>query len=217
MRQVDRLLDEFATAFRAGQTDPWPYLDQVEGEQREELDRKMDEFLIAVEPDAWDPGAYADSPANRVVDRIMPSLLTPSGGWRELLPSLRIRKRMKRERVESELARALDALGSQEAEKVATYYHDMEQGNLDPKGVSGKVLAALSGIYGTTVKVLQRAGAATEPPGSADGIVFARVVGDTEEDFVISSEDRSGFTRIKGEPDRIDRLFTDPDYDEPDR
>ena len=56
MRQVDRLLDEYATAFKAGKTDPWPYLDQVEGEQREELDRKMDEFLLAVEPDAMGPG-----------------------------------------------------------------------------------------------------------------------------------------------------------------
>ncbi len=217
MRHVDRLLDEYAAAFKAGKTDPWPYLNQVEGDERDELDHRMDEFLAAVEPAAWDPKAYSDSPASRLVDRIVPSLVTPQGGWRELLPSLRIRKRMKRARVEAELAKNLDALAPHEAEKVATYYHYMEQGNLDPTGVSEKVLKALSGIYGTTVKVLRRAGEATEPPGSADGMVFARIIRDTDEDFVVSPEDSSGFMRIEGEPDRIDLLFTDPDYDDPDR
>jgi hypothetical protein len=217
MSLVDRLLNEYAAAFRAGDTDPWPYLDQVDGDEREELDRRMDEFLSKVEPVAWDPEAYAGSPAARIVDQIMPSLLVPQGGWRALLPSLRIGKQIKREKVDAELASALDADSPQEAEKVATYYHDMEQGNLDPRGVSEIVLAALSGIYGTTVEELRRAGAATGPPGGAGDVVFARVVGDTDEDFVLSSEDRSGFTRIKGEPDRIDLLFTDPDYDDPDR
>jgi len=215
--RVDRLLDEFAAAFREGDTDPWPYLDQLQGDERNELDRRMDEFLRGVEPAVWDPDAFAGSPAERIVDRIVPSLLVPPGGWCELLPSLRLRKKIKRDKVGAELAGALNAENPREAEKVATYYHDMEQGNLDPKGVSRSVLAALSRIYGTTVDVLQRAAGATEPPGGTGDVVFARVIGDTDEDFVISEEHREGFTRVKGEPDRIDRLFTDPDYEESDR
>jgi len=217
MIPVDRLLEQYAAAFRAGDPDPWPFLEQVEGEERDQLEQLVELFLMNVEPREWDPEAFAASPDREMADRIADSLIVPRGGWRELLPSLRMRHRMKRKNVDARLAEELDATDPREAEKVATYYHDMEQGNLDPRGVSEQVLAALSGIYGTTVEVLRRAGAVTKPPRSEGGVVFARLVGETDEDFVISSEDSRGFTRIKGEPDRIDLLFTDPDLDDPDR
>lgn len=211
MSTVDRLLAEYAASFRSGKTDPWPFLDQVEGEQREQLDRKMDEFLTKVEPAGWDRAAYMASPASGLVDRLVPEMLVPERGWCDLLPSLRLRMQMKRAAVTAELARALEAKGPQEDEKVADYYNDMEQGNLDPRGVSDQVLAALSGIYGTTVDVLRKVGDATRPSDSG-GAVFAR--GEYEEmGFADASAPRpeTVFNRIKGKPDRIDRLFVDVD------
>jgi len=214
MSTVDRLLAEYVAAFESGQTDPWPFLDQVEGEEREQLDRKMEEFLTQVEPAGWDEAAYRMSPASGLVERLVPELLVPEYGWCDLLPSLRLRKQMKREAVTSELAKSLDAHGREEDEKVADYYNDMEQGNLDPHGVSDQVLAALSGIYGTTVEVLRKVGKATRQPDSR-GAVFAR--GDFELNEIAdagkSAPDPS-FNRIKGRPDRIDRLFVDVDRSE---
>lgn len=218
MTRVDRLLNEYAAAFNAGDSDPWPYLDQVEGEEREELDRRMDEFLAEVEPVAWDPEAFADSPAKAMADRIAEDLIVPPGGWPELLPSLRLRREMKREEVETRLAEDLDASGEEQVEKVATYYHDMEHGNLEPRGVSDSVLDSLARIYSTTLKVLRRAGSAAGPPG-ASGAVFARRPSDTDDMALgfVPSEERGSFSRVEGKPDRIDRLFTDPDYEEPGR
>ncbi|MEX0620765.1 MAG: hypothetical protein WD181_04220 [Solirubrobacterales bacterium] len=219
MDTVDQLLAEYAEAFKSGQTDPWPFLDQVEGAEREELDRRMEKFLLEVEPARWDRAAYESSPAFELVERLVPELLVPEQGWRDLLPSMRLRLRMKRETVFAELAKALDARGAIEEEKVADYYNDMEQGNLDPQGVSDRVLDALSGIYGTTVEVLRKVGEATPKP-KAGGSVFARSE-DTHLKF--SSQQYFGladfpegsptpsFNRIKGKPDRIDRLFVDVD------
>ena len=212
MSTVDRLLAEYAAAFRDGKTDPWPYIDQVEGAEREQLDEKMEEFLHAVEPAKWDPEAFSKSPAAGLVDRLVPELLVPEQGWRDLLPSMRLRLEMKREQVDAELARALEAQDEREVSKVADYYHDMERGNIDPRGVSDQVLEALSGIYGTTVKVLRKVGEATGPYRYS-GAVFAR--SEHDEVLRLADGDQAGkqpsFSRIRGEPDRIDRLLVDVD------
>jgi hypothetical protein len=218
MSTVDRLLAEYAAAFKSGKIDPWPYLDQVEGKEREELDRRMDEFLQGLEPAGWDPEAFAKSPAAALVERLVPEMLLPREGWRELLPSLRFRNKLKREQVDAELALALEARSEEESEKIADYYHDMEQGNLDSRGVSEEVLEALSEIYGTTVRVLRKVGGATGPSRTR-GAVFAR---SENEVLALPDVDQAAdspaperyFSRIKGKPDRIDRLFVDVDGSE---
>ena len=217
MSRVDHLLAEYAAAFKAGQVDPWPFLDQVKGGEREDLDQKIEEFLLEVEPDRWDPVAYQNSPAFGMVKQLVSKVLIPEQGWKELLPSMRLRKQMKRESVSSELARSLGAETPDESEKVIDYYNDMEQGNLDPRGVSDRVLEALSDIYGTTVEILRRAGEATPSP-RAGGTVFARRQSSPSDSAVsfeltpadsIDADSHRVFSRIKGKPDRIDRLFVD--------
>jgi hypothetical protein len=221
MNSVDRLLEQYVAAYRSGDTDPWPYLDQVEGEQRVELEEMIEIFLVNAgratrTPDSLqDPGSQ-DPAAADFVDRLVADLLIPERGWRDFLPSLRLRNRIERQAVDSQLARALEARDMEESEKVADYYHDMEQGNLDPEGVSDRVLEALSDIYGTTVKVLRRVGETTRPPESRT--VFAR--SDSESMDIAEtgpSLSKPVFSRIKGEPDRIDRLFVDADGSGPGR
>jgi hypothetical protein len=210
MTSVDRLLEQYVTAYRSGDTDPWPYLDQVEGEQRLELEEMMELFLVNAGPADWEPDSFRESSASKFVERLVPDLLVPERGWRDYLPSLRLRLRIERQAVDAQLARALEATDPAETEKVADYYHDMEQGNLEPEGVSDPVLEALSEIYGTTVQVLRRVGERTRPPDTR--AVFARSdsrvveLADTD-----SSRPKPAFSRIEGEPDRIDRLFVDVD------
>jgi hypothetical protein len=43
------------------------------------------------------------------------------------------------------------------------------------------------------------------------------MVSSADESFGQDSPGGPGFSRISGEPDWIDRLFIDPDYDDPDR
>jgi hypothetical protein len=215
MTPVDRLLEQYAAAYQSGKPDPVPFLRQVDGSERVELERLIELFLGNVEPAEWDPAAFEGSRAAELAEQLVPVLLEPEGGWCDLLPSLRLENEIKREKVTAELAEALDAQGGEEREKVADYYHYMEQGRLDPEGVSERVLEALSGIYDTTVKVLRRAGEATTGQASP-GAIYARSIDEgIETDSAVSASrmvprDRTPM-RIKGKPDRIDRLFVDVD------
>jgi hypothetical protein len=74
------------------------------------------------------------------------------------LPRLRDRAGLKRAELVERLAASLGV--SNRAEKVARYYHEMEQGLLPAKGVSERVLQALSQITGETVDALRDAGRA---------------------------------------------------------
>jgi hypothetical protein len=213
---ADRLFELYAEAFRVGKSDPRPFLDQA-GEERDELSEMIELFLVSAGRRSWDPVAFEDSRAKEITDWLVPSLVDPPGGWREVLPGFRHRLGMKREQVVDRLAAKLEAAKNPERDKVAAYYHDMERGNLDPEGVSRPVLESLAEIYETSVEFLGRAGrAATGGEPGGGGVVWARSFGDVDQDFGMASPS-TGFSRIEGEPDRIDLLFTDPDHDEPSR
>jgi len=62
------------------------------------------------------------------------------------------------------LSTALGAAGREQ--KVAAYYHQMEQGSLPSQGVSRRVLEALSEVYGSTADRLRELG---KPVGSGRG------------------------------------------------
>ncbi len=217
MNMIDALLEQYAAAYRSGEYDPAPFLDQAPEEQRDELGELIELFLMQVDPPEWDPEGYAASDAARLTERILPQILVPERGWRELLPGLRMRQKRSRREISEELADALGANGLEQSEKVRDYYHDMERGNLRPQGVSRQVLDSLAEIYDITVEALRRAGERTMPPGASDSAVYARTLSDADQTFGVASPGDTRFSRISGEPDRIDRLFTDPDYVDPDR
>ena len=74
MDRVERLLEQYAASARSGEADPTPFLDQVEGIERERLERRIELFYMAspseeVEsPRAWDPVEYSGSAAERVAE-----------------------------------------------------------------------------------------------------------------------------------------------------
>jgi len=217
MISIEQLFDQYTEAFRSGDKDPRPFLRAAPEEERDELSRLIELFLMRADPQEWDADAFAGSDAERLTERVLPGILAPDPGWSEMLPALRMEQRKTRGQISRMLARALHAKGSKEEEKVHDYYHDMEHGNLRPQGVSRQVLDSLAEIYGTTVEALRRAGDRTVPMGDADGQVFARMVSSADKNFGQDSPDDSGFSRISGKPDWIDRLFTDADYADPDR
>ena len=75
-----------------------------------------------------------------------------------MLPRLRDRAGLKRSELVERLAAALGV--SDRQDKVAGYYHQMEQGLLPAQGVSDRVLEALGQIVGETAQALREAGRA---------------------------------------------------------
>jgi hypothetical protein len=164
---VQQLFAAFMAEHRSGgSADPRVYLDRLTDDlEREELTALIDEYLARAPRRRWDAAGFAASSRTvGAVDALQRSLDGESGQWPALLPRLRRRAGITRGRLTERLAAALGVMGREE--KVAAYYHAMEQGRLPAAGVSDRVLEALAGIVGASASALRDAGAAVAPPAS---------------------------------------------------
>jgi choline dehydrogenase-like flavoprotein len=215
MADVDKLLHEFIEEDRAGGTaDPVEYLQRVEATDRAELEALIDGYLARAPRRPFDRAAFDRSPARAVAEELGRALGGASGTWPALLPRLRHRARLRRSEVVARLAEELGAAGAQ-ADKVAGYYHRMEQGTLPAAGVSDRVLEALGRVVGVTLERLREAGrsAGGPPPSPAAAGAFARV-GSPDPKYVEAGQLVRDET--PGEPrDEIDALFTGASAREP--
>lgn len=176
MSDVERLRERFITEFEAGrEPDPRQYLAELEGADRRELEALLDAYLERAPRRSFDAAAFSASPARALVDDLEQALGGQAGAWPVVLPRLRQAAKIRRVDLVRQLA---DALGVADREpKVAGYYHAMEQGTLEPRGVSDRVLDALAGLVGTTRERLREAAEALTPRASGDasaGALFAR-------------------------------------------
>jgi hypothetical protein len=216
MADVEQLLSEYIAEHRAGgEADPLAYLDRVEGADRAELTELIDAYLVRAPGREWDPEAYRGSPAEKVAEGVARSLQGASGWWPMILPRLRDRAQLTRRQVVERLSSALGVTGSEE--RVADYYHRMEQGTLPAPGVSERVLEALAGIFGGSARTLREIGEPLgEGRGPAGGPAMARTA---RPDPCYAAEsagpgaDEAGTPRGEpatppGERDEIDELFT---------
>jgi hypothetical protein len=208
MADVEQLLHEFIAEDRAGgAADPLEYLQRVEGTDRAELEALIDGYLARAPGRQFDREDFARSPARTVAEQLGRSLGGASGAWPALLPRLRRQAELRRAEVVARLAQELGAGGAQ-VEKVAGYYHEMEQGTLPAAGVSDRVLEALGPIVGATADRLREAGrsAGGLPPAPAAAEAFARV-GSPDPRYVEPREPSTA--PAPDEPrDEIDTLFT---------
>ena len=203
MTDVDRLLGEYKEAhLSGGSADPGPYLARAEDPvDRELLAGLIDAYLSQAERRPFDAAAFGSSPAAALAEEVHRSLAGAGGLWPALLPRLRAHARLRRAELVAELAARLGAQAQRD--KVALYYHQMEQGLLPEKGVSDTVLDAIGKIVGYTGEALRRAGQmpAPGPPRTDEGAVFARA---TYGEPAAAAEERA---RPAEEWDEVDRLF----------
>ena len=208
--RVDQLFQQFKAAFGAGEDADLPaLLAKVEGDDRAELSALIDAYLVRAPRQEWDVEAYRRSSAPEVVDALTRGLRGQAGLWPSVLPRLRARARIKRADLVAELADRLGA--ATQTEKVAGYYHQMEQGTLPADGVSDTVLDALGRIVGETRDALRQAGSAfgPGPEASAAGATFARQGMPAVDALEAPSAAASpGTVDRASEPDEVDRLFT---------
>jgi hypothetical protein len=209
MPDLEHLFTEFVERHLSGEDpDPWSYIDQLSGEEREKLEELIDAYFVGAPPRAWDPAAYKGSSAERIAEALDRSFRGQAGLWPAVLPRLRDRARLTRGALVERLAESLGV--GDRREKVAGYYHEMEQGLLPSAGVSGRVLEALAGIVGASAEALRTAGAplSGEPPGDeAAAAVFARTAkqapeyGAPDEPLEARDADRAS------DWDEVDELF----------
>jgi hypothetical protein len=175
MADVDKLFSDYVAEHRAGgEANPRTYLEQVEGVDRDELATLIDGYLVHSSGQSWDAAAFEGSASQQWVAGMERSMGGKAGLWPVLLPRLRERAKIKRAELVERLAAALGVGG--ETEKVAGFYHRMEQGQLDSKGVSTRVLEALGAIVGSTAEALRSAGEQFgEGQAPSEGTVFARI------------------------------------------
>lgn len=204
MSDVDQLLKQYIEAHRAGEPDPTPFLDQA-GDQRDRLVAMIDFYLEHAPARDWDSDAYRASELPNLVDGISRSVQGAGGLWPAQLPQLRHRARVKRADLVGELAARLGA--ESKRNKVADYYHAMEQGLLPVNGVSDTVLTALGKIVGESTEALRSAGQAIAPgPGPFNGPAFART-GRAPADADQEQAPAAAPPLPEQEWDEVDRLF----------
>jgi hypothetical protein len=159
MDDIDRLLREYIAEHKSGgEADPVAYLEKVEAGDRRKLAVLIEGYLERSPGRAWDPEAYKGSGAERLVEGLEGSLTGEAGLWPSLLPRLRNRARIKRADLVDQLAKKLGL--ESKREKVGSYYHQMEQGQLPSEGVADRVLIALGDLVGETAEALRAAGEA---------------------------------------------------------
>ena len=211
MSEVDRLLHEFIAEDRSGgPADPQTYLSRLDGADRAELEALIDGYLARAPRRAFDPDAFARSPARGVAEELGRALGGASGTWPALLPRLRHRAQLRRADVVRRLADELGA-GEAQVDKVARYYHEMEQGTLPAAGVSDRVLTALGRVVGVSAQRLREAGrsAGGSAPGPEGAVAFARV-GSPDPQYLEQAPPSSAAPAAEPR-DEVDDLFTSGD------
>jgi hypothetical protein len=204
MSDVDHLFAEFVAQDRAhGPADPSPYLERAAGADRAELEALVDGYLARAPRRPFDAEGFAASRARGVAEELARSLGGAGGTWPALLPRLRHRARLRRADVVRRLAAELDAADHEE--KVARYYHEMEQGTLPAAGVSDRVLEALARVTGESAERLRAAGRGGAGAGQAQAATaFARVATPGPR----YAEPAPAAPPPAAERDEIDELFT---------
>ena len=160
LTDIDRLITEYVAAYEQSGVapDPQPYLQRAPDSERAALAKRIEEILLSAPRRAWDPKAFEATLGSPLMREIEAAVRGESGLWPALLPRLRNAARLKRREVVQQLAQELGVAGREE--KVGRYYHEMEQGLLDERGVSDRVIQALAGILGASADTLREAGSA---------------------------------------------------------
>jgi transcriptional regulator with XRE-family HTH domain len=211
MAEVERLFAEFVEAHLGGRDpDPSEYIGRVGEGDRQELEELIDAYYVDAPPRPWDAEAFRGSDAERLVDAIDRSFRGRAGLWPAVLPRLRDRARLKRSDLVAKLAKTLGVTDREP--KVASYYHQMEQGLLASTGVSRRVLEGLAEILGVTADSLHETGWALRTDvGEADDAVFARTARPSPEWQLEHAEAApapgAASAEREAEWDEVDQLF----------
>jgi len=206
MTDVDRLLADYIAEHRAGgEADPREYLSRASPAQRTELAALIDTYLTHAPRQPFDQATFRGSSAERAVDELERAIAGQAGLWPAVLPTLRDRAGLKRSELVERLAAMLGV--SDRKDKVAGYYHTMEQGRLPAEGVSDRVLEALGQLVGETAQALREAGRALTPAGQGPATAPTPAFARRAYAEPAAAESAAAPTPSRAEWDEVDELF----------
>lgn len=177
------LFDEFAASFAGGRDPDVRELLARAGDDAPALAKLVDSFLAGSDPPQPDPERVE---LMRAWARGEPPLL-----------ELRKTRRLKRAELVSRLTGLL-GLSPDREQKVARYYHELEAGLLEPRGVDARVWDALRQVLGADVRSLARWRPA--PVQAQPAVLYRRARA-----APLAAD--AGTHRPPAEEDEVDRLF----------
>ncbi len=170
---VDLLLNEFIEAWNAGQRPRVDdYIERAPNGERAELAGLIGAFLEIAPTPNFSQEQLEEIRRDPTVQAVVALIDSHSGLWPALLPRLRERAKLTRDQVVGQLAELLRVAGREP--KVKRYYHEMESGTIEPRGVSRKVLEGLGKIFTVDVGELERAGDFQAPAPGAPAAAHMR-------------------------------------------
>ena len=173
MASHSELLDDFIAAWNAGKRPSVEaYLERAPEAERDELAGLINAFLDQAPVPAFTRQTLAEIQAEPAVAELSALLESQAGVWPSLLPRLRRRAKLTRDQVVEALSKQLGLAGREM--KVKGYYHQMESGTLDPRGVSARVLESLAGVFKVPVGELEEGGDFEVSAGLVPDTAFAR-------------------------------------------
>jgi hypothetical protein len=191
---VELLFDEFAAGWARGEhPDVRDYLERA-GAQRDELAGLLDGFLAA---------ATVQPPS----EETLATFAELVRGDQETPPMLAVRLRMRLRRVDvvKQLCVGLGLDASAE-DKVSRYYHELETGLLDPRGVSSRVWHCLATVLGTGIRSLMVS--PHEPPPVLMAAYYRRADLEMAAPPALAARLEMPSPPKQPERDEVDMLFT---------
>jgi hypothetical protein len=163
----DRILSDFIDAWNAGRR---PDLDEhvarAAEPDREQLLADITAFVAFAPTPAYDDAALAAIRAEPVVASAAAAATAPGGLWPALLPRLRERAALSTSQLAGQLVGAL-GMPSDRTPKTLGYLEELEAGELEPRGLSGRLLDALARLLGVPRSELEGAGGSGAPATAA--------------------------------------------------
>lgn len=203
MSTTDQLLGQFIEAWNAGERpDVREYLARASDRDRSELADLLSAWLELAPTPAWDEATLSkisQEPALRSALDAAAAEPVPVG---EQVLTLRERAGLGVAEVGRRLARLFEV---DDEARATEYLEELERGELDPGGLSRRLLAGLAAILGAGRDEL------TLQPAMSSGQTFFRAEGDADEWFAdgIDALSRAALSPApaSGPLDELDRLF----------
>jgi hypothetical protein len=154
----DRILSEFIDAWNAGaRPEVDAFLQRAQEADRADLAERISSFLAWAPTPDYSDASLEEIAADPMVREALAAARGPSGLWPALLPRLRERAALTTTQLAAAVVQALGLPAARER-KTAEYLDRMERGDLEPAGVSRRLLTALAGVLGVGVGELEGAG-----------------------------------------------------------
>jgi hypothetical protein len=162
----DRVLSDFIDAWNAGRRpDVGEHLARVDPDRRDELAGDIAAFVAFAPTPDYDDDAIAAIRAEPAVASAAAAARSTGGLWPALLPRLRSRAALSPAQLAAAVVGALGLPVDREA-KTRAYLERLEAGDLEPRGLSGRLLDALARLLAVPRGDLEAAGAFGAPPAA---------------------------------------------------